>query len=275
MTDSKKMENVIYILKILEILGILIAAIGILITIVFTLGVSIIYTVGYVYDCLFSRLSLRFGHFLGKKCPKIKECRHIVALWRVIQSDKVYWKYESPLFTYCFSYSAILILAQMIPGKEYEREIIASIIYIVLYFVGMAKQCGNDPQHYQDVLNNNMEFLKLSFLPLGFIITIVGFLVSITGKTIQDISFDYTMIEKIWKWLDISVNENSIAMILLKMIVLEIFLWIFLYVISLPLQAISFFCITLINYFRKYKKVYWNQVKGFFKFILEMLNNGT
>lgn len=68
----------------------------------------------------------------------------------------------------------------ILPDENGMGIIVASALYLLFYFVGMARKCGSDKTYYEKVLDNNMEFLKLSFLPLGFIITVLGFCFTVT-----------------------------------------------------------------------------------------------
>ena len=48
-------------------------------------------------------------------------------------------------------------------------------------------------ERYDAVLENNLEFLKLSFVPLAFLITIVGFVVIVSGVDLQQVDWEYFM----------------------------------------------------------------------------------
>lgn len=236
-------------------------ALGIVI-IIFSVGIlcvlltSVVYIVGYVYDSIFGNFLIRLGHFIGGKYSKIKKIPIVVKLWRKIQSKKLYLRYETPLFTYCFSFTAITLLTLILPDKNGMGIIVASTLYLLFYFVGMARKCGSNEQYYKKVLDNNMEFLKLSFLPLGFIITVLGFCFTITGMKVQELPLDFTIIENTYTSIMNYNDETDTLMLFLKMIVSGGLILVLFYIISLPLQVISYFVISVINYFRIHKVGY-------------------
>ena len=111
---------------------------------------------GYVYDSIFGNSFIRLGHFIGGKYSKIKNIPIVAKLWRKIQPKELYLRYETPLFAYCFSYMAISLLALILPDENGMGIIVASALYLLFYFVGMARKCGNNEQYYKKVLDNNI-----------------------------------------------------------------------------------------------------------------------
>lgn len=233
----------------------------------FIISISAVYIVGYAYDSIFGNCLIRLGHFIGGKYSKIKNIPMLVKLWRKIQPKELYLRYETPLFSYCFSYTAISLLVLILPDENGMSIIIASVLYILFYFIGMARKCGSNEQYYEKVLENNMEFLKLSFLPLGFIITVLGFCFTITGMRVQELPFDFTIIENTYTGLMNYNDETNTMMLFLKMIVLGGIILILFYIISLPIQVISYFTISVINYFRRHKAAYMELYKKFWSIV--------
>ena len=244
-----------------------------LIVLLFIMLISVVYIVGYVYDSIFGNSFINLGHFIGGKYPKIKNIPIVVKLWRKIQPKELYLRYETPLFTYCFSYTAISLLALAVPNKNGMSIIGASVLYILFYFVGMARKCGRNKQYYEKILDNNMEFLKLSFLPLGFSITVLGFCFTITGLKVQELPLDFDTIENMYNGLMNYNDSTNILMFFLKMLVSEGIILIFLYGISLPIQVVSYFVIAVINYFRKHKAGYIGLFKKFLDIVVCLLKN--
>lgn len=99
--------------------------------------ISIIYIVEYVYDGIFGNLFIRMGHFIGRIYPKIKNIPLVVKAWKKIQPKELYLRYETPLFAYCSSYTAISLLALILPNKNGMSIIVASALYLLFYFVGI------------------------------------------------------------------------------------------------------------------------------------------
>lgn len=240
------------LIKLASLIVIMIFLVGLL----FIMLISVVYIVGYIYDSIFGNLFIYLGHFLSGKYPKIKNIQIVRKLWRKIQPKELYLRYETPLFTYCFSYTAISLLALVLPNENGMGIIVASALYLLFYFVGMARKCGRNEQYYEKILDNNIEFLKLSFLPLGFIITILGFCFTITGMKVQELSIDFTIISNTYTSLMNYNDDTNTFMLFLKMIVSGGFILMLFYIISLPVQVISYFVISVINYFRKHKAGY-------------------
>ena len=113
----------------------------------------------------------------------------------------------------------------------------------------------NKQQIYQDFLRHNMDFFKISFLLCTFIITTVGFLYTVGEgelfiKALEKIS-------TIWEQSNKSnINENfiekSLIELLIKLSIHLIGLLILLYIMSLPVQILGYFFISIILYFQKY-----------------------
>ena len=78
----------------------------------------------------------------------------------------------------------------------------------------MAKRYKVNKEEYSKVLDNNMAFLKLSFMPVGFVITFFGFLFTITGVKVQDLNFDSNFIFEIIR----NINSDIYALEFLEMI---------------------------------------------------------
>lgn len=246
----------------------LIVIIMFLVGLVFVVLISVVYIAGYVYDSIFGNSFISLGHFIGKKYPKIKNIPVVLKMWKKIQLKELYLRYETPLFAYCFSYTAISLLALIWPNKNGMSIIAASALYLLFYFVGMARKCGSNEQYYTKMLDNNMEFLKLSFLPLGFIITVLGFCFTITGMKVQELPFDFTIIVNTYTGLMSYNNETNTLMRFLKMIASGGLILILFYIVSLPVQVVSYFVISVINYFRKHKAGYIELFKKYLSIII-------
>ena len=143
------------LIKLLSLTVIMIFLIGLL----FVMLISVVYIAGYVYDSIFGNSFISLGHFISGKYPKIKNIPIVVKLWRKIQPKELYLRYETPLFTYCFSYTAISVLALVLSNENSMGIIVASALYLLFYFVGMARKCGSNEQYYNKVLKNHMSHL--------------------------------------------------------------------------------------------------------------------
>ena len=255
------------LIKLLSLTVIMIFLIGLL----FVMLISVVYIAGYVYDSIFGNSFISLGHFISGKYPKIKNIPIVVKLWRKIQPKELYLRYETPLFTYCFSYTAISVLALVLSNENSMGIIVASALYLLFYFVGMARKCGSNEQYYNKVLKNNMEFLKVSFLPLGFIITVMGFYFTITGMKIQELPLNFTTIANTFTSLMNYNNESNMLMQFLKILASGEIILILFYILSLPVQVVSYFIISVINYFRKHKAGYIGLFKKYWGIVIYLL----
>ena len=243
------------LVKLMSLIVIMIYLVGLL----FVMLISVVYIVGYVCDSIFGNSFISLGHF--------------EKLWEKIQPKELYLRYETPLFTYCFSYTAISLLALVLPNENGMGIIVASTLYLLFYFVGMARKCGRNEQYYEKILDNNIEFLKLSFLPLGFIITVLGFCFTITGMKVQELPLDFTIIENTYTSLMNYSDETNILILFLKLLISGGLILILFYVISLPIQVISYFVISVINYFRKHKAGYIGLFRKYLGIVVYLLKS--
>ena len=255
------------LIKLLSLTVIMIFLIGLL----FVMLISVVYIAGYVYDSIFGNSFISLGHFISGKYPRIKNIPVVVKLWEKIQPKELYLRYETPLFTYCFSYTAISVLALVLSNENSMGIIVASALYLLFYFVGMARKCGSNEQYYNKVLKNNMEFLKVSFLPLGFIITVMGFYFTITGMKIQELPLNFTTIANTFTSLMNYNNESNMLMQFLKILASGEIILILFYILSLPVQVVSYFIISVINYFRKHKAGYIGLFKKYWGIVIYLL----
>ena len=138
-----------------------------IIMLIIELAVPIIFFVFYLYDFI-EPLLLKMGHFIGQKFPKIKN-KKIIELWKKIQPQYQCMRYETPLIVYCFSSMPLCFIAMIIQIENEALSLcIAAILYISVYFFGMIIKYRNKHDILKEVLNNNENFLKLSFLPFTF-----------------------------------------------------------------------------------------------------------
>ena len=164
-------------------------------------------------------------------------------------------------------------MALVLQNENGMGIIVASALYLLFYFVGMSRKCGRNEQYYEKILDNNIEFLKLSFLPLGFIITVLGFCFTITGMKVQELPLDFAIIGNTYASLMNYNDETNTLMLFLKLIVSGGLILILFYVISLSIQVISYFVISVINYFRKHKAGYIGLSKKFLGIVAYFLKN--
>lgn len=249
-----------------EILSNIIILVITIIMLIIELVVPLVFIVCYLYDFI-EPLLLKTGHFIGQKFPKIKN-KKIIELWKKIQPQYKCMRYETPLIVYCFSFMPLCFIAMII---QIENEVlslcIAAIIYIFIYFFGMIVKYRNKCDRLKEVLNNNENFLKLSFLPFAFLITVFGFYFTMTGSNIFEIwnyfSHNFTdVVDFIKNKLYLLKDASTINLLLYMICVSTLF-----YFMSLPIQVISYFCVMVIKYFLEYGKTYKTLAKKIVSFI--------
>lgn len=116
--------------------------IAFLVVLLFVLLVSSIYFIGYLYDFLMGNSAIKISRWIAKKIPRTKNFSLFIKIWKHIQPKEIYLRYETPLFTYCFSFTAIIFISMVLPGQRGMQFIYASIVYLLCYFIGMRRRCG-------------------------------------------------------------------------------------------------------------------------------------
>lgn len=226
-----------------------------------------VYFWGYVYDCIMGDWTIRIAKHIANKFPGIPKNKWAKRLWKVICPKEFYFRYETPFITYCCSFMVVYLISLVPFPLRGGQYIIAPVLYLLVYFVGMCRKYKNKEECLDKVLENNMEFLKLSFLPITFLITIVGFGFTATGLKIQDFNVDWVHIyEAITNYFRNDIGENLFSLCFHIFICGFAVLLIF-YVVSLPMQVIAFFIITVIKYYQKYGRAYRELICKLFRYI--------
>lgn len=258
------MEDFDNLVKVSKWVG-LIPIAAYMLVIVILLVITAVYLVGYLYDSIMGNWGVTVGKWTANKIPQVRNNKIIKKFWKLIEPREMYLRYETPLCTYCFSYSAILILSTFVSSKYgfTKQYMIASCVYLIFYFVGMLRRCGYNSDYLNRVLKNNLDFLKLSFLPITFIITIFGFLFTVTGTKIQEFGFVANYFQNVFADITrFSDNTNYITMAL-HMLVVGLLLIALCYIVSLPIQLVAYFFIQVIQYFREHGKSYKELLKKY------------
>lgn len=264
----KMIEIIELIMLIGPYIGLLVlSAYGIAMLLIMT--ISLVYFAGYVYDTICGKFLYRWGIALSNKFVKLKQIKILRKIKRWMKPKNLYLRYETPLCTYCFSLTAVLIIGELIDGMQIGYGIvIAYVIYIVVYFIGMYRRY-DDKINYYKALDNNLDFLKLSFVPLTFLITIVGFIFTILGFNIQEV--DYNYFEPVIEAISELGLIEGLASEVWTLIGISLGILMLMYILSIPMQLISYFIILVINYFRKYAMPYKKLIKKYLK-IVEYFN---
>lgn len=258
------------LLKLIGMWGGTFLILGYYIAVLMVMLITVVYAVGYLYDCLLGNIPYNLGVRIAKKNPKMRKIIIFVKIKRLIEPRKQFVRYETPLCAFCFSFTALALISVVLDsfGVEYSW-VIAFFTYILFYFIGMYRRYRGK-EEYDFVLENNLEFLRLSFVPLTFLITIIGFAFTIAGFNLQQIDWTY------FNPIIASVRENGlvsgIANELWLVVKCSFVLLVLMYVASIPMQLVSYFFIHLIKYFRKYGNGYKKILNYFIKKWMSVLN---
>lgn len=239
---------------------------------------SIIYLFGYIYDLLFGNAvyNILQSDFFIIKNSKLTNYKWYKRLLDIVKLKEHYLRYETPLISFCLSYTAITIIILCLPSKLTvdKKYIVAIVIYLLSYFIGMYRRVshikeGDKLKKYESILENNLSFLKLSFIPISFIITIFGFLFTIMGWNVNAQHFiwldDFFNIISQFNYLD-----NMIKSIIYTFVLLITF-FLILYIVSLPVQVIGYFIINLIQHFRRFSHPYKLLVERYIRMIMHFI----
>lgn len=244
-------------MELLNLIGVVIRiflAVAYCVAFLIVLLISVVYFVGYLYDSIFGNCLYDIGKYVAKRYCKIRNNRILRKVKRIIEPKKWYMRYETPLCTYCFSYTALVFIYEILESIDVNYgTVIAFFMYIAIYFFGMYRKY-KDKEAYDNALENNLCFLKLSFVPLTFLITIIGFLFTVVGYNIRETDFEY-FINVIMTMSELNLFAGYASDIWI-IITYSVILLILFYIFSIPMQLISYYIILIIKYFRKYGKAY-------------------
>ena len=251
----------------------------------FFLFVSICYLIFYVWDIIIgtfvivirrlkslvkkSREIRKLKLFMGKRIKgrwkgmKIYYLCHKIYSILEVQVEKECCRYRTPLYTFISAGIPVTLIidnTNIFKDKyEYIGYICLSIFFLCIYFLGMFVKNYNKPEEYSAFLKHNMEFLKLSFLPCTFIITIVGFLYTVQEEKLfkQGVNISLNIWDKVSNVIiSEDFKKDSLNDILINLSIYIFVFLIFLYVMSLPVQILGYFFISVILYFQKYGNGY-------------------
>jgi hypothetical protein len=269
------MESFVGLGKLLIFLieaGILLAY---LIALFIILVITMVYFCGYIYDSIVGNSPLKIGMWIIKKIPQVKKKKLICKAWDALQPKDIYLRYETPLCSYCFSYSSIAIIAEFAIDK-YGIDIqylIAASIYLTCYFIGMYRRCRENSEYYNSVLSNNLSFLKLSFVPITCLITLLGFWFTITGLNVQELNIDPDLLQHIITKIANVKGDTNFIITAFKLMQMGLLLLAMMYVISLPIQIVSYFVILVIQYFREHGKSYKELLRKYISIVKYLLKH--
>lgn len=173
------------------------------------------------------------------------------------------YRYGIPLYVHSSSGLVILILSSLLPFGGFISIMIAYIIYVFVYFFGMYNRYYVDKEAYEKVLKVNKDFYSIYIMPASAFVAISGYLATITGVTIKEGSSFVELFSLVQKLL----NVNSGYEIPIFIILLPMLFFLFMYILSLPLQLLIYLSICLIDHMNKSNESYKKINETIFKFL--------
>lgn len=201
--------------------------------------------------------------------------------WKINYKYNKY--YKTPLLTYYSStlpMYLLILVSSIIYGGFVERSdqfdsmtililyMIFSVLFVFILYIAMFRRFKKNKANYTrflELLALHRQFLNLSFLPITFVITIIGFIsswnVPLSFQIIDVLKFLNFIMDGIVA-LEISGN---ILLMLLSIFLYLIFMMTLFYLSSIPMQLTSLFINYVFKYFCEYDKEYKNIFIEFYK----------
>ena len=257
---------------------VLAVTIALLLAALIILLISIIYFVLFVWDIitgnwLYRKISDNDSKFRIKWIDAFAK-----SMKEKLKPKEHYARYETPLFALCFTFTAISYLTAIIGQDSLKSIMLAVTIYIATYIIGMRRKYS-DTKKYSEVLQANMEFLKLSFVPLVFFVTVAGFLFTFMG-TFVGTEDSIKLLNEWLKYFEELRNANVFSISGYPNIGIDTVVTAFLFVLqlcilfylcSIPLQLFTYFIMLVIKYFLQYGKPYKVIVRTYLYMVYEFI----
>ncbi len=260
----------------------------VLLSTLFIVVVAVVYLIFYLFDLVFAKWLYRFVVAIINRsnCDKTKTLNDEKSLFKSIRMKikncvvnymkrvaesirprNTYIRYETPLFPFCFSYFAIVLIISVIQIELewYYAYLCGTIVFLLIYFIGM-RRCYNDTNAYENALNNNLDFLKLSFIPLGFVVSIGGLIFTVLENEIYTNDCIQYFTDKVDAIEQMVLKSHSLLIIPTAALIILL-----MYIISIPVQLLAYLIIHIIKYHRKYGESYCRLFKNWFRVVINYL----
>lgn len=191
---------------------------------------------------------------------------------KTIKNEVTYTRYTTPMIQFLFSFMTIYFIYSIINNffdSGNNILIISGFIYLTIYFLGMGLKLGGTDL-YNEALDANEDFLRLSFIIPTFLVTmsalIIG-IISIEDKINEIIKPQNKGEEILGSIIEIINNayvllkNSDIGNLILPILFITVFL-------SLPIQLISYFLIKIIRHFQRNSNPYKILSKKILRIIL-------
>lgn len=195
-----------------------------------------------------------------------------------------YKYYKVPLITYFSSFTIIGFLVGLTTSIHADyisnthqidlfvvviSYLSSSIVYLLAFYFGMYRRFKVDKNNIEcksiflKNLSIHRQFLNLSFIPLTFVITLIGVISSLNipiNISIYDINSSLNYISNIMLNY---VDSNNFLVLLLGFILNLTILVILLYIFTIPLQLIALFINYVFKYFYEHGSYYKDLFQDF------------
>ncbi|MGW7886415.1 hypothetical protein ACWEW8_06970 [Staphylococcus xylosus] len=185
--------------------------------------------------------------------------------------------YKVPLITYFSSFTIIGLLVGLTTAihadyisKTHQIDLFviiisylsSSFVYLLAFYFGMYRRFKVDKNNiknksiFLENLSIHRQFLNLSFIPLTFVITVIGIISSLKIPikiSIYDFNSSLNYISNI---MINYIDSNNFLILLLGFILNLTILFILLYIFTIPLQLIALFINYVFKYFYEHGRYY-------------------
>lgn len=126
---------------------------------------------------------------------------------------------------------AVAVLTFSMPFRFEIRIMFGTVLFNLLYFVGLYSCYKDDLDEYKSILDITFDGINVCSKPLGLIFAIFVFLISVTGLSLSGIlSGDYSQLKFINFWIEYFDSIANSSSILVSFIVIVVFYSLYLYV---------------------------------------------
>lgn len=195
------------------------------------------------------------------RCHISSEC--FISFREKLMSNTDIYRYGIPLYVHLSSGLVILILSSLLPFGGFISMIIVYIVYTFVYCFGMYNRYYVDKEAYEKVLKVNKDFYSIYIMPASAFVAISGYLATITGVTIKEGSLSVELFYLVQNLLNINSGYELPMLIILS----PMLFFLFMYILSLPLQLLIYLSICLIDHMNKSIESYKKINKTIFKFL--------
>lgn len=207
---------------------------------------ALLYSVLYISDVFKEDFLICIVNSVNEEHPIIKNSRLFARIKYAMEIQNSCFHYENPIYACLNCYFCNLLYACITKRFHLIDAFIIQVSFASIYCIGMRKRCMGKV-NFTEMLENNITRLKILFLPIEILKTILVF----AGKNIIPIILPFStyVITKIHidtamlaQWID---NYGMIASLWMIMIAL--------YALTLPMSVITYYILKTMNFVERHK----------------------